>query len=178
MSEKRALSGLAVGLVISLIANALLIGVLVGGWLGEPDRGHRGPRGGDHMVARGIEAIVPETNRGEIREAFGQAFRESRSAWRDKREARQTMVEAIAQTPFDKTELENAFERLRVADAAMTRAFQTTLVSQVSELSDSERADLVVWLEEMQGRRAERRRERRSERRDGSRRAPPSDDTD
>lgn len=178
MSEPRnGLSALSMALIASLIVNALLIGLVAGGALGkkgERSHGHRG--GADFQMARELETIVPEGNRGEIRQAFREAFVQSRGQWREKREARRAMMTALSAEPFEPQSLEDAFARMREADTALTRNFQTTLVEQIARLSDSERAELVAWLETVERERRER-RERRGERR-GERgdQPPPSRD--
>lgn len=177
MSERSRLSRTSIALIVSLVANALLIGFLVGGQLGERERERRGPRGGtEHMIARGIESIMPERERGEIRTAFRDAFRSARGQWQEKRMARDRLIEALRQTPFDRAAIDQAFADMRAADVSLNENFQTTLTDQLAELDDAQRLELVEWLEEVEARRAERRG--RSDRRggpdgDGDRRGPP-----
>ncbi len=177
MSEprKKGLSALAMALIASLVVNALLVGLVIGGALGKPGERHRGHRGGgdDFMIARGLQSIVPESRNGEIRQAFREAFVQSRGQWREKREARRAMMDAISREPFEPATLDAAFERMRAADTALTRNFQETLVTQISELSDTERAELADWLEAVERERRERREERRDRRGDGP--PPPRD---
>ena len=171
MSDRSRLSRTSIALIVSLVANALLIGFLVGGQLGERERERRGPRGGtEHMIARGIESIMPERERGEIRTAFRDAFRSARGQWQEKRMARDRLIEALRQTPFDRAAVDQAFADMRAADVSLNENFQTTLTDQLAELDDAQR------LEEVEARRAERRG--RSDRRggpdgDGDRRGPP-----
>ncbi|WP_084419543.1 periplasmic heavy metal sensor [Henriciella litoralis] len=162
MSALKRLSPLAIALAVSLIANALLVGLVLGDRL-APRSDHRGPPrggGGDFTIARGIDQIVPEGERNEIRQAFRSAFMDSRERFQDKREARDALTEALAQTPYNKTAVDQAFERMRRTDTELTRSFQTVLSEQLSGLSDAQRAELVTWLEEVESRRQERRERR------------------
>lgn len=177
MSEprKKGLSALAMALIASLVVNALLVGLVIGGSLGKHDERHRGHRGGgdDFMIARELQSIVPESRNSEIRQAFREAFMQSRGQWREKREARRAMADAISAEPFEQAALDEAFARMRKADEALTRNFQETLVTQIADLSDAERAELAAWLEEVERERRERREERRGRRGDGP--PPPHD---
>lgn len=177
MSDRKRLSRTSMALIVSLVANALLIGFLIGGQLGEQERERRGgPRGTDHMIARGIQSILPETERGEIRSAFRDAFRSARGQWQEKRMAQDRLVEALRQTPFDRAAVDQAFADMRAADGSLNETFQTTLTDQLAALDDAQRLELVEWLEEVEARRAERRGrfDRRGGRdEDGERRGPP-----
>ena len=174
MSRLRALSPVAIILVISLVANALLIGLVAGNMLGKP-RGDGGPPGGprgggeDFMLARGLENVVPEAARTEMREAFRDAFRKSRGLWQQKREAREALTAALAAEPFDPARVDAAFEAMREADRALTARFQTELSQQFEGLTAEQRAELVSWLRDMEERRAKWRERRREDRR------PPPD---
>ncbi|WP_018147565.1 periplasmic heavy metal sensor [Henriciella marina] len=166
MSDRKRLSSLSIALIVSLVANALLIGFLVGGQLGERDHRRHGPRGADHMIARGIQSIVPDDEREGIRDAFRDAFRSASGSWREKRQARDDLVAALSSSPFDPAAVDNAFLAMRTADARLNETFQTALSDQIAALSPEQRAELVAWLEEVEARRAEARAER-PERRGG-----------
>lgn len=174
MSRVRTLTPLAIALIISLVANALLIGLVIGGLIGKPRGGH-GRGGSDYMIARGIQDIVPEGERNEIREAFHLAFEDSRADWQTKREARREFMAALSASPFSKAEIDRSFEDMRAADTALTRSFQATLSEQIAALSDAQRAELVDWLEDVEARRRER-RERRRRHRGGDRDGPRGND--
>ena len=78
MSSPSRLSPVAIGLVVSLVLNALLVGLIAGNMMGAPKSerhsgAHRGGGGGsDFEIARGIEAVVPDTDREGIRRALRQ----------------------------------------------------------------------------------------------------------
>ncbi len=179
MSRARALPPLAIVLVISLAVNALLIGLFAGNLLGRPDHpGDRGPRGGnsDFMMARSIEDVVPEADRDQIRQAFRQAFRDSRDIWTEKRAARTALSEALAAEPFDAAAVDQAFADMRAADQALTARFQSVLSQELADLSVEQRATLVERLNEINRRRMERvdrHKDRRGPPDDGD--GPPGD---
>ena len=147
MNDRKRLSGTAIALILSLVANALLIGFLLGGQLGERDRERRGPRGGaEHMIARGIQSIVPDEDRAELRAAFRNAFRSARGQWHEKRSARDDLIAALKATPFERAAVDQAFLDMRTADSALNETFQTVLADQIAALSDEQRGELVDWL--------------------------------
>lgn len=170
MSKSRRISGLAVALVVSLVVNALLVGLVLGNMLARPhhdhDRRGGGPRGGgDFAIARGIERVVPEAERAEIRSAFRAAFRSSRTQFMRKREARQGLIEALGAEPFEPATIDRAFGEMREADRALTERFQSVLSEQIAGLSDAERAELVNWMQEVEARRRRHFEHRREDRR-------------
>lgn len=171
MSERSRFSTLAVALVASLVVNALLVGLVLGNVMGRPhhnhDRRERGPRGGgDFAIARGIERVVPEEDRAEIRSVFREAFRSSREQFIAKREAREGLNEALAAEAFNPAAVDRAFANMREADRALTERFQTVLSEQIGSLSDAERAELVTWMQEVEARRRRHFQRRREDRRD------------
>lgn len=173
MSRTRALSPVGIVLAVSLIVNALLVGLLIGRTLGDEDRPpkDRGGRGGDEFeIARAIEQVVPEDTHDDIRSAFREAFREARPLIGEKRSAQRALRETLAADPFDRDAMRAAFENIRTIDDRLTRTFQGTLVEELAELTPQQRQDMAAWLDEMD----ERRRERRDRR--GKRGGPPPDE--
>ncbi|MEM5517862.1 periplasmic heavy metal sensor [Henriciella sp. AS95] len=166
-------SPLTIALIVSLVANALLIGLVAGSILGKPDKRHRGPgrANPDFMIARGIQSVVPDSERKQIRQAFRQAFADSRALIDEKREAQRRLREAMLQTPFDQEAVEQAFADIRAADIVLNERFQASLTEALADLDESEREALGAWLEDMDER-FDRRRTRRGER-DGQREPPP-----
>lgn len=155
-------SPLLLGLIISLIVNALFVGLIVGGMLGKPRHGHGGPGRGnpDFAIARGIQSVVPESERDEIRSAFRAAFMESRELIGKKREAQSRLSEALVATPFDKAAVDEAFAEIREADNVLKERFQSVLSERLAEMDPSERQALGEWLRDMEerfGRRGGRR---------------------
>ncbi|WP_300393589.1 periplasmic heavy metal sensor [Henriciella sp.] len=179
MSRRRALSTLGIALVVSLIANALLIGLILGNAIGKPDRPHheRGPRGGgeEFEIARGMESVMPDSAHKEMRQAFREAFREARPYWVQKRQAQQALRDAMDADPFDRSAVEAAFTGIRDADQRLTRSFHTVLADELSSLTLDQREDLVGWLKKVDEERRARWREHHDRRPGGhgDRHGPP-----
>ena len=167
-------SALTIALIVSLIANALLIGLFAGSMLGKPKHDDRGPGRGDpdFMIARGIKSVVPETERQQVRQAFREAIAESKELIDAKRDAQRRLRQAMVATPFDREAVDQAFSDIRTADIALNERFQASLSDALADLDESEREALGVWLEDME-KRFERRRSRKDRDRDGRRGPPP-----
>ena len=139
MSQRRALSTLGIVLVISLIANALLVGMLAGNSVGAKDepRRERGPRGGgdEAEIARAIEAVVPDDVRKEVRQGFRAAFREAMPYFATKREAQRGLLDALSAEPFDRAAVDAAFADIRAADETLTASFQSVLADELGSLT-------------------------------------------
>ncbi|WP_300379374.1 periplasmic heavy metal sensor [Henriciella sp.] len=176
MTRQRTLSALSVVLVISLIANALLLGLVLGKAIGKPDK-PKGPRGGgeEFHIARAMDDVVPEAARKDMQQAFRQTFRDSREAWDNKRAAREALTEAIVADPFDPEAVDAAFARMRAADSRLTERFQDVLSAQLSTLTVEQRLEMVSRLEEKRARRKEHHRRHKHEKqgRDGDRNDDP-----
>ena len=157
MSQQRALSTLGIVLVISLIANALLVGLWIGNMVGRGSNTpvERGPRGGgeDAVIARALESVLPDGARQDMRAAFRQGLREAAPYMRDKHQARQQLKDALAADPFDPAALQRAFEKIRAADERLTRSFHAVLSDELATLSPDQRAELVAWMDRMEARR-------------------------
>ena len=174
MNKARRFTPLGLVLIISLVANALLVGLLLGNRLGTARPGDHLPGapggGGSFFIARGMESVVPEETRGELHDAFREAFRESRDARLRKHDARLALSRALAAEPFDEQAVEEAFTAIREADDALTARFQETLTSELAALEPEQRAALVAWMKDMQAR-----REKHMRRRGDHHRRPPED---
>lgn len=178
MSQPRALSPLGVVLAISLIANALLLGLWIGNAMGKGKPPHdRGPRGGgeEAVIARALESILPEGSRQEMRSAFREGFRKAAPYMLQKRQARQELKAALGAEPFDPAAVEAAFDRILEADQRLTRSFHGVLAEELSSLTQTQRNELVAWMDELEATRREWRSHRkdRGDRPDGRGGPPP-----
>ncbi|RIJ28479.1 periplasmic heavy metal sensor [Henriciella mobilis] len=157
MSQQRALSALGIVLVISLIANALLVGLWIGNTVGRGSStpAERGPRGGgeDAVIARALESVLPDGARQDMRAAFRKGLREAAPYMREKHRARQQLKDALGADPFDPAALQQAFEDIRAADEQLTRSFHAVLSEELATLSPDQRAELVAWMDRMEARR-------------------------
>lgn len=155
-------SRLPIWLIVSLLANALLIGVVIGGGLGNRKAGPTvaGP-GGEEMLMRGIDRAVPDAQRRDVRRAFRRAFIGSRQERIQVREARQRLATLLAAEDYEASEVQAAFEDLRAAEAAMKARLHNVLADQLGALTPEQRQAILSNMD---------RRDRRSRLRD---RPPP-----
>jgi len=139
MSEARK-SRLPIWLIVSLLANALLIGLLIGGGLGQRKAGPpAGLPGGEEALIRGIDRSVPEDQRRAVRQTFRRAFEDSRSERVAVREARQHLVQVLAADPYDPAAVQAGFADLRNAEARMKSRMQDVLAQQFGALTAEQR---------------------------------------
>lgn len=160
-------SKLPIWLVVSLIVNALLIGVLIGGGLGQRKAGPPpgGPGGSEQALIRGIERSLPDDQRQIVRRAFRQAFVESREQRIAVRDARQRLARLLAAETYDADAVRESFQQLREADAAMRAQMQDVLAEQFGTLTAEQRRAILEDLN--------RRSRRRGGPEDGRRGPPP-----
>ncbi|MCR9195723.1 MAG: periplasmic heavy metal sensor [Hyphomonas sp.] len=160
-------SKLPIWLVVSLIVNALLIGVLIGGGLGQRKAGPPpgGPGGSEQALIRGIERSLPDDQRQIVRRAFRQAFVESREQRIAVRDARQRLARLLAAETYDADAVRESFQKLREADAAMRAQMQDVLAEQFGTLTAEQRRAILEDLN--------RRSRRRGGPEDGRRGPPP-----
>lgn len=160
-------SKLPIWLVVSLIVNALLIGVLIGGGLGQRKAGPPpgGPGGSEQALIRGIERSLPDDQRQIVRRAFRQAFVESREQRIAVRDARQRLARLLAAETYDADAVRESFQKLREADAAMRAQMQDVLTEQFGTLTAEQRRAILEDLN--------RRSRRRGGPEDGRRGPPP-----
>ncbi len=165
MSDART-SKLPIWLVISLIVNALLIGVLIGGGLGQRKAGPPpgGAGGGEQALIRGIDQSLPYDQRRTVRRAFRQAFADSREQRIVVRDARQRLAQLLAAETYDADAVRESFRELREADAAMRAQIQDVLAEQFGTLTAEQRRAIIENLD---------RRGRRRGGPDGEHRGPP-----
>ena len=137
-SDKR----LPVGLIISVALNALLIGVLVMGFLSQHDRrrGPGGPGDPDFAILRGLEEVSGEGGRETIRSAFRDAFADTEDQRIALREARERFAQALVAEPFSQADIEASFADVRAADQAMKARFHGVLADELGQLDDQQRA--------------------------------------
>lgn len=138
-------SKLPIWLVVSLIVNALLIGVLIGGGLGQRKAGPPpgGTAGNEQALIRGIERSLPDEERQIVRRAFRQAFAESREQRIAVREARRRLGRLLAAETYDADAVRESFRQLREADAAMRAQMQDVLAEQFGTLTAQQRRAII-----------------------------------
>lgn len=147
MSESKT-SKLPIWLIASLLVNALLIGLLIGGGLGQRKGG--GPPssmpGDEQALIRGIDRALPEDERQMVREAFRQGFADSRQERLRVQAARANLGRLMSADPYDEAAVRAAFGELRAADAVMKARLQDVLTEQFGALSAEQRQTIIESL--------------------------------
>lgn len=165
-------SKLPIWLIVSLMANALLIGLMIGGGLGQR-RGSPPPSSGgsEQALIRGINQAVPEDQRRAVRRAFRSAFSDAREQRLRVREARRELGQLLGAETYDPEAVRQGFEELRNADAVMKSQLHDTLAEQFGTLTADQRQAILRDA----NRRDSWRRDRERERPRGPRRFEPND---
>lgn len=138
-------SKLPIWLVVSLIVNALLIGVLIGGGLGQRKAGPSpgGVAGSEQALIRGIDRSLPDAERQIVRRTFREAFAQSRQHRIAVREARRRLGRLLAAEDYDAEAVREAFRQLREADTAMRAQMQDVLAEQFGALTAEQRRAII-----------------------------------
>jgi len=152
-------SRLPVWLIVSIVVNALLIGVLIGGGLGQRKAGPRPvmPGGGEDALVRGIDHVVPEDQRQTVRRAFRRAFADSRAERLRVRDVRQALARDLSAETYDAAVVRQRFAELRDADAAMRARMHEVLTEQFGMLTPEQRRAIISDISRREARRGQRR---------------------
>ena len=133
-------SKLPIWLIVSLIANALLIGVLIGGGLGQRKAGPPPSAvGQEEALIRGIDRALPDEERREVRQIFRRAFADSREERVRVRNARRALGRLMNANSYDADAVRAGFEELREADAAMKARMHNLIADQFGTVSAEQR---------------------------------------
>ncbi|MHA7901218.1 MAG: periplasmic heavy metal sensor [Henriciella sp.] len=163
-------SKLPIWLIVSLLANALLIGVLIGGGLGQRKAGPPpGGAGQEQALIRGIDQAVPADQRRAVRQAFRRAFADTRQERIRVRDARRELGQLLAAESYDADAVAAGFKELRDADAAMKARMHDVLAEQFGQLTAEQRRAIL---------RDASRRDRRRDAAGGDRQPRPFRDRD
>lgn len=156
---------LPIWLIASLMANALLVGLLIGGGLGQKRAGPPlGGGGGEQALIRGIDQSVPEDQRKAVRQAFQRAFADTRQERVRLRDAQRELARSLSAEPYDTEAVRKGFEEMRNAEAAMKATMHDVLADQFAGLSAEQRRAVIEDFN---------RRPRGRRGRDGDRPPPP-----
>ena len=154
-------------LTLSIMANLLLLGLVVGAVLRSPK--HRlGPEG----MAPQRPPIMGDASRGDrmvVRRIMMEAFQSAETEVADRRAVRATLGEALQIDPYDPEAVRRAFASLRMADEAVHTAIHESLVDRLGELNLEQRTALAAILSREPGDEPRRRRDRLGEDDDGPR---------
>ncbi|MEM9572127.1 MAG: periplasmic heavy metal sensor [Pseudomonadota bacterium] len=135
---------LPIWLIVSLMANALLVGVMIGGGLGQKRAGpaNVGP-GGEQALIRSLDHAVPDEQRRAVRQAFRRAFAQSRNERVRLRDARRQLGQLLGADPYDADAVAAAFTDMREADSAMKASMHEVLAEQFGALSAEQRRAII-----------------------------------
>lgn len=154
-------SRLPIWLIVSLMANALLIGLIIGGGIGQRRGGAAvSIPGNEQALVRGIERSLPDEQRTEVRRAFRRAFADTRPQRLRLRAARQNLGPLLSAEDYDPVAVQEAFGELRAADDAMKARMHDVLAEQFGALTPEQRQAIIRDF----NRRGERRNGRDGER--------------
>ncbi|MEL7109563.1 MAG: periplasmic heavy metal sensor [Pseudomonadota bacterium] len=135
---------LPIWLIASLLANALLIGLLIGGGLGQKRAGPPVSGGGsEQALMRGLDEAVPSDQRRAVRQAFRRAFADTREERLRLRDARRDLGQLLTADPYDPDAVANGFKAMRAAEAAMKAAMHDVLAEQFGTLSAEQRQAII-----------------------------------
>ncbi|WP_340692186.1 periplasmic heavy metal sensor [Hyphomonas sp.] len=154
-------------LTLSIMANLLLLGLVVGSVLRSPH--HRlGPDG----MAPQRPPILGEASHGDrkvVRRIMMEAFQSADTEVAERRTARATLGEALQIDPYDPEAVRRAFAALRRSDEAVHSTIHESLVDRLGELSVEQRRALAEMLSREPGDEPRRRRDRPGDDDDGPR---------
>lgn len=137
-------SRLPIWLIASLMANALLVGLLIGGGLGQKRAGPPvGVGGSEQALVRGIDQAIPEGERRAVRQAFRRAFADTRQERVRLRDARSELGRRLSAEPYDAEAAREGFEDVRNADAAMKARMHDVLANQFGNLTAEQRRAVI-----------------------------------
>ena len=137
-------SRLPIWLIASLMANALLIGLFIGGGLGQKRAGPPlGGHGGEQALIRGIDQSVPEDQRQAVRRTFRRAFADTRQERIRLRDVQSELGRRLSAEPYDAEAVRDAFEEMRKAEAAMKARMHDVLAEQFGTLTAEQRRAVI-----------------------------------
>lgn len=126
---------LVLGLVLSVAANLLLLGALLGRW-------QRGPEPPPVPLAWSLRALDPE-ERAALRPLLQRHLASVRPLRRDLRRAGLELRELAAEEPFDRPAMERGLEALRDASARYQTELHAQLLTLLEQLPGERRQQLL-----------------------------------
>ncbi|MGI9481547.1 MAG: periplasmic heavy metal sensor [Hyphomicrobiales bacterium] len=148
---------LKIGLVLSLMLNALFIGAI------GMRMYHVKQHGGWHHArfspnVRMFLRELPRERRKELRQKFRKLHREMRSSRRDTSQTMRDMFEALSAENYDREKIASAFASLRQARDANATQHEKFFLAMIDNLTPEERKIMVAAMERRMKRHAERRK--------------------
>ena len=172
MSETRPTRRIPFWLTLSVMANLLLVGLLIGMALRGPVHG---PDGGDGPRPPMLEGASQE-DRMVVRKMMMESFRSAEKEVEDRRVVRKQLGEALQIEPYDAEAVRRAFASLRIADETVHATIQESLVYRMGGLTLEQRKSLAEMLAREPGDDRGRRRMRMRDDGGGPHGPPPDED--
>ena len=138
-------------LVVSLALNFIFIGLSAGLILRNTGNRSAVARDGALLLAR----AMPPKDRRDMQREFRQRRGEILSQFPDRLEQRDRIIAILVQTPFDPDALQNLLAQQRQRGLRIATAGHETVVAQLSEMSEQERAAIARNLRNIRGRKGE-----------------------
>jgi uncharacterized membrane protein len=168
-TESKSMSkGTRIFFIGSLALNLFLVAVILSAIVTVHQRfgpfdGPRHGRMGPLSLHSFVRAMPPEANE-RVREIMNEHRKEIRPKFREMREVREGVFDAIKARPFSREALETALADSRNADAEIAKAIHDAIVDATSTLTDEQRIQLSENIEQRLKERRERWLERRRNR--------------
>jgi len=128
-------------IVLILLVASLAVNFLIGGFVAARFGGFGEGAGIERIVSLGTRAF-PQSLRQEIRDGFRERRGDFREAFRDMRQARMRMFEAMSAEPFDRAALDAALADVRAKTARLQELGQDITADVVEKASPAERAEI------------------------------------
>ena len=145
MSEMKQTS-IPYALIVSLVINALLLGLLVGGGIALGKNKDAGPgRGGsgEFALMRGLDSQIDAKDRRAVRKSFREAYETTRAQRREVRAAQIALQQALGAETYDEAAVRDAFQTLTTAEADLKSGLHEALATEFGRLSLAQRQALL-----------------------------------
>jgi uncharacterized membrane protein len=146
-------------LIVSLGLNLFLGSLMIGRWLSGPPhrpapfaRTERAPGAEANRFLERMASDLPREHRAGFEATFERHRERLGRAAGEARQARDHVREALRKEPFDRAELERAFEGLRARNNALQQEIQSAIVEGAAALPPDARERLADWRAHGRGR--------------------------
>lgn len=126
--------------LVSLAANLLIVGGLVGGYAaGARFQPPRMAQANDAGPARALLQALPQSERAAMRRELARTFVDARAMRKEARDARTALAQTALAEPYDPAAVKAALARMRAADAALAGRFHDAVADAFAKMSPEER---------------------------------------
>jgi uncharacterized membrane protein len=145
-------SWMTIALIVSLGLNLFLGSLIVGRWFSGPHhrpppyaRTERAPGAEANRILQRMASALPHEHRAGFESVLDRHRDRLSRAAVEAREARDQVRQALRKEPFDRAELERAFETLRARNNALQQEIQTAIAEGAAGLPPEARERLADW---------------------------------